>query len=329
MSDQFANHKHVKAFERAVKAKDLLPFPNRVTVELTNACNLDCVFCPRHFMEDKLSMMKWEVFTKIIDEIDRHPGTAVVPFFRGESLLHKDFLRMMRYIKTKRNVGPIQMTTNAMLLDEKMAQGILDTKLDFLHFSLDTTEKDVYEKVRVRGKFEQVQDNVKRFLRMKEQGGHKLPEVQISMVKTKDTAHIVNDFVKQWQPKVDRVRVFYEHSTDGNFGSWGGPGNPKQLFTKRLPCMKLLFDFVIYCTGEVVLCNHDWDRKEFIGSVAEHSIEEIWNGPKMREIRMRHWEGRTDEDPTCKTCDQWMSYYLPDGYIGELYARKAEPAEQK
>ena len=33
------------------------PFSRRITLELTNHCNLSCVFCPRRFMEKETGFM--------------------------------------------------------------------------------------------------------------------------------------------------------------------------------------------------------------------------------------------------------------------------------
>ena len=66
-------------------------FPDRVTIELTNKCNLVCNCCPRKFMKTGLGVMEKEVFEKVIDECAEHLPVALVPFFRGESLLHNHF----------------------------------------------------------------------------------------------------------------------------------------------------------------------------------------------------------------------------------------------
>ena len=47
---------------------ELRDFPERITVELTNRCNLECTFCPRHLVEMKLGNMEMSLFKKIVDQ---------------------------------------------------------------------------------------------------------------------------------------------------------------------------------------------------------------------------------------------------------------------
>ncbi len=73
--------------------------------------------------------MDFNLFTACIDEIADYSGVAVVPFFRGESLLHPRFLEMIRYAKMHR-VGPIQLATNGLLLSDDMARYTLGSVLN-------------------------------------------------------------------------------------------------------------------------------------------------------------------------------------------------------
>ena len=44
-----------------------LDFPNRVTIELTNRCNVSCTFCHRQVVQMELGDMSYELYNKIID----------------------------------------------------------------------------------------------------------------------------------------------------------------------------------------------------------------------------------------------------------------------
>ena len=66
-----------------------LEFPNRITIELTNQCNVSCTFCPRQQVPMEIGFMKKELYYKIIDEAARHLPIKIVIFFRGESLLQQ------------------------------------------------------------------------------------------------------------------------------------------------------------------------------------------------------------------------------------------------
>lgn len=292
-------------------------FPERITVEMTPICNLSCVMCPRHELGDG-GYMAPELFKKIVDEMSRHPGTAMVPFFRGESLMHPQFFELLRYAK-KRGISPIQLTTNGTILTEKKALEILELNLDFLSFSLDSNDKEAYQEVRGFD-LNKVRANIERFLQLKRSGNHLLPVVQVSAVETQAAKPYMEEFVAYWKDKVDRVRVYAEHSKDGLYGKLDGEEGD---FPERLPCKKPMTEMVIYWDGQVALCNHDWNRKEFLGDATRQTIGEIWRGEPYREVRARHHEGRCGEDPSCKDCDHWKVSYLKSGRVGRLYENSA------
>ena len=115
-----------------------LDFPNRITVELTNRCNVSCTFCPRQTVDMPLGDMDEELYKKIIDEASEHLPIKLVCFFRGESILHTNFIKFVRYAKDK-GIGPIQFASNAKDLTEELADQILEVGIDFISFSLDTS----------------------------------------------------------------------------------------------------------------------------------------------------------------------------------------------
>lgn len=306
----------IEEYRKYFKYPETIPFPRRVTVELSNRCNLRCIMCPRNFYKGSDSFMDAELYKKIIDEISEYKDITLVPFFRGESLLHPNFFELIKYAKDK-NVGHIQLATNAMLLNKRKAREIIDIGIDFISFSLDTLGKENYERIRKGAKYDIVLNNVENFIDMRNKNGLKIPEIQVSVVETEATKATLQDFIDKWLPRVDRVRVYIEHSKDGRFGSIEGIND-----AERRPCLKLLTDIVIYQDGMVALCNHDWDRKEFIGNVRENKISDIWNNDVYREIRLRHWENRTHGDPTCRFCDHWATYYSNGFIMGKVYTKK-------
>lgn len=290
-----------------------LAFPERVTLELTNRCNLRCSFCPRHFSQSPLGDMDFDLFAACIEEIAGHEGVAMVPFFRGEPLLHPRFPEMMRYAKG-RGIGPIQLATNGLLLSKEIARAILDLGLEFVSFSLDTLNQALYEEIRPGGEYQQVHRNVLRLLELRANHPHPRTRVQVSAVETERTRPFLPEFIDYWRDRADQVRIYPEHSADGKFGRLATPPIPGE----RRPCLKVLTETVIYWNGNVALCNHDWDRSELIGNVREQGIAGAWRGAAYHEVRRRHGEGRTHQDPTCKDCDHWQVYYHEALHLGDL-----------
>lgn len=295
-------------------------FPKRVTLELTNRCNLNCIFCPRKHMADNLGYMSMELAQKLIDEMAENLPVTLVPFFRGESLLHPQWYDIISYARQK-GLAPIQFTSNGTRLDKNAAEKILDLQIDFISFSLDTTDPALYEDTRRGANYQKVIANILQFLELKKEKKVTLPQVQVSSVETGLHKPGMDDFVQYWRSKVDRVRVYVEHSSSGH------PGTidlPMPDFPKRLPCHKPFEDMVILWDGSVALCNHDWTREknQSLGNVYGESIVNVWNSKRYMDIRNLHENGVLDNEPLCAHCDHWKMYYLDDGYLGRLYERE-------
>lgn len=291
-------------------------FPQRVTIEFTNHCNVSCVMCPRRYMQGPKGFLDYSLFCTLADEISMHKGTALVPFFRGEALMHPEAVAMLRYARQK-GIGPIQLATNATLLSREVAEALVEMKIDFLSFSLDSIDPATYRRIRRGAELETVLENIEALCDVKRRKGNGRPQIQVSVVNTRGTAAGITDFVAYWRERVDRVRVYEEHSQGGSFGALGkkGEGEGGQ---RRQPCLKPFGDLVVYWDGSVALCNHDWDRKNALGNVRTHSIEEIWRSEVYQKVRDAHLGCGTME-PLCRGCDHWQAYYRDNKMVGELY----------
>ena len=294
-------------------------FPERLTIEVTNTCNLDCIMCPRHSAENNTGFIKLDMYRKIIEEATHHLPITLVPFFRGEPLLHPDIFEMIG-IANKSGLGPIQLATNATLLNRNTSTKLIKSGLDFLSLSLDIDNKN-YKATHLGGDYDKVINNIDNFITIKKEMKVTKPEIQVSTVETFDNKLGLRNFSEYWLERVDRVRVYPAHSINGAFGSLDS-SNKYPDFDQRLPCKKVFTDIVIYWDGTVAVCNHDWNRKEYIGNIRDNSIQEVWTGKKYNEIRKRHIEGKLENDQTCKDCDHWKMYYIKEGSIGTLYERR-------
>lgn len=269
---------------------DLPAFPTLVTIEPTNACNRDCFYCPRHFMGAPQGFIELPLYKRLLDEIAEHPGVSLFLFRRGESLLHKKLPEMLAYARDK--VREMIITSNATLMPPRVAAALAEN-IDFIHFSLAVPAK--YSEHR-GGDYEVTRRNIERFLAL-----NKRARTQVSMVATKDTTDEERAlFVDLWKDKIDRIRIYEQHSTDGNFGSLQA-----RKALQRQPCCKPFTDMVIMWNGHVARCNHDWDGPA-LGQASQASIADIWKGMTYTKLREQHL-GLKIEDPVCKGCDSWQT----------------------
>ena len=295
------------------------PFPQRITLELTNRCNIACSFCPRHEMGNHQGMMDTALAMRLIDEMAEHLPITLVPFFRGESLLHPDWWKIISYAH-KKGIGPIQFTTNGTLLDAQNAHHLLDCGVDFISFSLDTIDAALYESSRRGANYSKTEANILRFLEMHDKEKNPMT-IQVSAVETEAHKPGMEAFVAFWLPKVDRVRIYAEHSKDGHPGSM--PGHAAVDMVRR-PCKKVVEDTVILWDGDVAICNHDWQRQrrnEVFASVANGTIADAWACAAYQRLRDAHEQGILTRSAPCDECEQWKAFYLPKHLIGRVYTR--------
>ena len=143
----------------------------KVYVEPTNACNLACATCVRHAWDEPEGFMEWRAFEAVVDGLAAsakaggageaaHAGGAVAFMGLGEPLLHPRFLDMVRLVKERGLRAEV--TTNALLLDEAMAAGLLEAGLDQLVVSIDGASAEAFGRVRSGASLERVVENVRR-----------------------------------------------------------------------------------------------------------------------------------------------------------------------
>ena len=118
--------------------------PAKVYLEPTNACNLACSTCVRHSWDEPEGFMEWATFEAAADGVA--PGGTIAFMGLGEPLLHPRFLDMVRAAKERGLRAEV--TTNALLLDDAVAAGILGAGLDQLVVSIDGASAEAFGRVR-------------------------------------------------------------------------------------------------------------------------------------------------------------------------------------
>jgi radical SAM protein with 4Fe4S-binding SPASM domain len=268
-------------------------FPKRLELELASSCNLRCVYCPRRHLSPLSGFMEPELFKKIINEAAQYPETVIVLHRRGESLLHPNFIDFLNLIAGK--FKEVQIATNATLLTEEKFKAITSA-ITFISFSLDAP--DAYNNTRVPAKYEDVERKIIRFLEFNKTIAGGKVRTQASMVKTELTPEVnVAVFKEIWKDRVNRIRVYEEHSKDGVFGAIKTPRS------QRRPCVMPSYEMLIYDDGNAGRCNHDWNGNP-LGDIKTHTITEIWTNAAYKGLREQH-QSLEISDPVCKNCDSW------------------------
>jgi MoaA/NifB/PqqE/SkfB family radical SAM enzyme len=159
---------------------------NRIIVEPTNHCNLDCSMCIRTTWTSETGHISWEVFERLLDDIQEFSKPPEI-FFGGygEPLSHPDIIVMIRKVK---NLGArAGLVSNGTLLSSAISQSLIQSGLDKLWISLDNIHQDSILEGQGTHTRQNVLNNLEGFLDLKhdQQVG---PEVGLVFVLTKSNS---------------------------------------------------------------------------------------------------------------------------------------------
>ncbi len=253
-----------------------------LNVEVTNRCNLRCGYCPVRLDPGRPRLdLPYDLF---LDILERAPTVrTLLPFQWGEPLLHPRILDMLR-AAAARGVRTF-LTTNGTLLDRAMQEGLLTSGLSRLTVSVDGAD-EVH--LRRRGvELAPIRERVQELCRRRDQAGSPL-RVDVSMVLDETTASGYAEFVRAWEPVVDRVQAV-----------------PRLLSAPRGEACRELWRglLVVLADGRVTVCCPDHAGDLAVGDVRAAAPAELFNGPRLRALRAAHARGRLP--PRCASCGEF------------------------
>lgn len=304
---------------KTVESKFLIScFPLNIAVEPSNFCNLNCIMCANDKLTRKRGVMDIRLYKKIIDEIAaENPYTRLWLDFYGEPLLQKFKLFYMIDYAVKKGLKNIDLNTNAMLLDEEMAEMLLDSGITFISIDCDGFSKETYEKIRVGANRDKVYKNIEYFLKLKQKKGLEKPIIEVKIMEMKENANEIDDVLSFWREKGAWTCV-------RRLISWGGKydNGSNQDNSGRIACGSGIGILPITWDGMAVNCVMDCNADYPCGNVNTTSIKEIWK--KRNEFLVKNQLSHNWDElpPICKDCTDWM-------VVGEnRWDEKGNPVEK-
>ncbi len=156
------------------------PYPKTIEIEITTRCHLKCSICEHTYWKEYPRDMSFEEFQKIVNQFPKLKWCGISGI--GSNFLNKDYLKMLRYLKD-RNVF-VEFFDSFDLIDEQVAEELVDLGIDRIWMSLDASIKESYEKIRVGTNLDKVTKNVTKLMEIKERKKTPLPEIWFQMIIT-------------------------------------------------------------------------------------------------------------------------------------------------
>jgi len=173
-------------------AQTPLPSPVEAYFEVANRCNSKCATCPLTFSPQEqsrqLSLDEFKALVAQLPDLRRAVLQGI-----GEPLLNRDLAKMIAHLKA---CGVYTVfNTNAALLTRRRQVELIESGLDELRVSLDSSTPGTYLKIRGIPAFERVVDNLGEMVRTRLELASATPRISIWMTGLRENLAELPDII--------------------------------------------------------------------------------------------------------------------------------------
>lgn len=269
---------------------------DRCYLEITNICNLNCVFCPKNDRTPRrLSAEEFSLLT------DRLAGKVKFLYFHlmGEPMLHP---LLPNFIAEARDKGFIPvLTTNGALISSAIANRLLDHLPYKIQISLHSHEgngkvqPEAYIREVMTFSIEAARRGCVVVLRLWNQGGYDSENTQL--------LDLLASYVPQpWTARPDGFRMtqnlYLEY--DRMFEWPDAEGEEKE--EAQVFCYALQKQIGVLVDGSVVPCCLDHAGSVRFGNLLTQSLDEILSSPRAVAM-LQGFQHHTATEALCRNCE--------------------------
>jgi len=274
-----------------------------LSVDITDACNLRCVYCNNPLFPYPRTMMSEDVFSSLIKRLRQNPVNRI-RISGGEPTLHPQFremlLQMSRYCKY------LSIITNGQWQSPDLGEQLLSSGVNLIELSLDAGGAAVYESSRPQASYKLFMSNLKQLYRLRNASKSKtLIKIRLMIrpstrhCEKSDTGYLLKYsycVLPQWvlqHPEAPAIEDVYSQNS---------------VLTNSLPMCTVPFrDLQIRPDGRVPLCpakgcSIDPQAQVFIGDICINTLPELWQAPLLKQIRAAHRSRKGDILSLCRNC---------------------------
>lgn len=295
-------------------------------LEVTNACNHRCIFCPNHDSSRSKMFIDFDFAARCIKECASFLGKEKKICFHmnGEPFLYKKLPDLIKLAKDE-GFDYIFVTTNGTVGTEEYLAKIFESGLDSIKFSINAGTREDYIRVHGRDDFEKAISALKFAHNWRKEHNQNL-KIFVSCVGIKQNRsglinlkNIVSDYC-------DEVLFYYPCAYVGQEIESVKDMRcdlsdlPLETFDIRhtKPCPVLWNSINITCEGYMALCcSSGLDNRLIIEDVRDKSIKDAWLGERMQLMRAKHSGGGVYDTP-CYSCIT-ENKYNPENMNKDLF----------
>jgi radical SAM protein with 4Fe4S-binding SPASM domain len=299
------------------------PFPRRIVVEPTNACNLACQYCGNKDMVRPTSYLSLDMYERLLDEMVALGIPRLTLHTIGEPTLHPRIGELVRMAAERERIAVLS-TNGTLLRKESLARSLVEGGPELLNVSVDAADADVLAQTRGGLRPEVVIEGLRTLRRLRDEigpmraspwGRVRLPTITITCVITPlFTREVERRFFEAYAPFADDFLFQYVHNhadyvDDAPF--YRGL-LPKRLHDRlykaiRFPCHYPWDTLYLLADGTISVCRYDFDARVRIGRFGEQSLRELWTNEAMQSLRRAHMSFDFKDWSSCENCSaMWV-----------------------
>lgn len=158
--------------------------PKKLNIEVTSRCNLNCDMCMRKVLMEESGDMSLQTYKALLSIFPELESVNVIGI--GEPLLNENIIEMIRLGKKHLPPrGTFSITTNATLIDDRLARKLVSSGLDDIVVSVDGATPETFDSIRKKATFSQVMANIDRLNKAKKELNSKKPRLGFEFVAMK------------------------------------------------------------------------------------------------------------------------------------------------
>jgi radical SAM protein with 4Fe4S-binding SPASM domain len=343
-------NKVVSKVETALGCSRLHAKPVVVDVVLTKACNFACAFCKDYETEgaSRISLTNFErMAAQLLPTASRMSICS-----GGEPYLHTGLEEILRI---GRKYNPSLYTwvlSNGSIIREKRMQPILEEGLITEHgFSVDGFKAATVEGIRLNAKFNEVMENIRLVLRMRQTMRLKAPSVTIRYALMRSNIEELPDAVRMWGDlgveKLDTGYLSLANGMDRNLSLFYHQDlasemmDKARLIAEKYPHLTLNLPepiaeqakyqsapkkcdspwrfVMIDANGQILPCYRAFEALRF-PSVYDPAVkfDEVWNSPAYQALRSTvNNDKATKHYPYCGRCEMRYGWSQERSHLGD------------
>lgn len=287
-----------------------------LSMETTNTCNSDCVFCPNSTMQRPRMAMPMPIFERAIKQFAAMGGkkldlTTVI----GEPLLDPLLLKRLPIIRRHPHISNIGFLTTLQHLHRFDINSFVLSGLEWITISTTIWGKKDYERFFGVPLYHQTMKNIETLLMANARHGYPV-RIYFSLKSTgRNTSEILS------HPDFKRIETLYgpgltaaARQLSRRADDWNGHVKLPSFLEKKpflprafTPCKRLYEGLRVFSDGKVGACAcRDFEgNSELILGHTDSGLHRLWRGEGLSKIR-RRWRYRNQIPAICKRCRDYQ-----------------------